>query len=225
MLDISKQFKEFKVFEVAFFSEKRELQKLLCTVKSIESNRIVINANNQKNKNIFASSDDELQLHIYTEQGVYSATSKVLLVSKGIISTEYVITYPENSKHSQRREYFRAEIAVNFALTVFNDGDSEQVIINSTTKNICGKGMSYIADEPLGGYSTLEVEFFFQERVIRSFAELVYTQPIMVGEKQQYINAFTLTDISKHNIEFIIKKCFLHQLDLRKKPITPLRPE
>lgn len=219
MLDIYKQFKDFKVFEVAFFNEKKELQKLLCTVKSIESNRIVINANNQKNKNVLAKAGDELQLHIYTESGVYSATSKVLLATTGLISTEYIITYPENSKHSQRREYFRADIPVKFALTIFNDDTKEQITVNATTKNICGKGMSYISDTPFPDYTSLQIEFFFAERTIRTFAELVYTQPIIINEKRRYINAFTLVDISKNNIEFMIKKCFLHQLDLRKKPL------
>lgn len=218
MLDFYNQFKDFKAFEIAFLNSKKELQKLLCNIKSIESNRIVLNANNQKNKNIFAEVGDELKLHIYTENGIYSATARVLLVTRGLVSTEYIISYPANSKHSQRREYFRAEIPVKFILTVFPENNAEPYVIEATAQNVCGKGMSYIAQAPFPDYYSLELEMFFEERSIKTSAELVYTRPVQIGGIPHFINAFTLTSISKRDIEFIVKQCFLHQLHLKKKP-------
>lgn len=219
MLDLYNQFKEFKAFEVAFFNEKRELQKLLCNVRSIENNRVIISASNQKNKNIFAEVGNELQLHIYTESGIYSAQSKVLQVTKGMINTEYVIAYPANSKHSQRREYFRAEIPVTFKLTITPlKSNKEPYVISSKARNVCGKGLSYISPTPFLDYKSITVEIFFDEKTVKSEAELVYTQPVQINGKDCFINAFYLTDIAKKDIEFIVKKCFLHQLNLKKKP-------
>ena len=101
MLDIYNQFKDFKSFEVVFANKGKELQRIICSVKSIENNRIILDASNKKNENIFANVGDDLKLYIYTESGMYSATSKIILVSKGILNTEYVIAYPANSKHSK----------------------------------------------------------------------------------------------------------------------------
>lgn len=218
MVDIYDQFKDFKHFEVVFHNKGNELQKIYCNVKSIESGSLIISANNQKNKNVFAEIGNDLQLYIYTETGIYSASSKVILVSKGMINTEYIISYPTDSKHSQRREYFRADIPVKFALTVYPSENLEDcVVIKSTARNICGKGLSYISNKPFIDYIAIGVELYFDEKMVKTSAQLVYTKPIIINGQTKFIHAFTFTDISKSNIEFIIKKCFFHQLDLRKK--------
>lgn len=228
MVDIYNQFKDFKSFEVVFLNSEKELQKLFCTVKSIENNRIFINANNQQNKNMFANIGDDLTLHIYTENGIYSASSKVLLVSKGIVNTEYVISYPENSKHSQRREYFRADLAIDFSMNVFENIEPESAtnhqkqivfVVDSKTRNICGKGMSYMSDKPFPEATMIELSLHFKEKTVSTSASLVYSKQIVVNNRPKFIHAFTFTDIAKKNIDFIVKKCFLHQLDLRRRMV------
>lgn len=219
MVDIYNQFKDFKSFEIVFFNKEKELQRLFCSVKSIENNSLVITANNQKNKNVFAHAGDNIQLHIYTESGIYSSSSKIIMVTKGLLNTEYIITYPTNSKHSQRREYFRADIPVKFTMTVFpNENIEDCLVIESTTRNICGKGMSFISNKPFLDYIAIGVELFFDEKIVKTSAQLVYTKTIVINDQTKFIHAFTFTDITKKNIEFLIKKCFLHQLDLKKRP-------
>lgn len=217
MADIYDQFKDFKSFEAVFSDKEKQPQRLFCTVKSIENNRIILNASNKENKNIFAEEGTELKLHIYTENGIYSAISKVLLATKGIVNSEYIISYPANSKHSQRREYFRADLAVHFIMTIALDSHGKVFTIDSNTKNICGKGMSYISDMPFPDYNMVDIELLFKERSVRTFANLVYSKPIIIANKPKYIHAFSFTNISPTNIDLIVKKCFLHQLDLRKR--------
>lgn len=218
MIDIYNQFKDFKAFEVVFLDENSETQKLFCTIKSIENNSIIIDANNQKNKNIFAKVGDELKLHIYTENGIYTATSKVLLADKGILNTEYVISYPANSKHSQRREYFRADMDIKFKMQVINDAESGgNVFVESKTRNICGKGMSFVHDRDFTDYDSIEIEILFEEKSIKTQAALVYSKQIIVGNHPKFILAFNFNTISTKDIDFIVKKCFLHQLNLRKR--------
>ena len=228
MVDIYNQFKDFKSFEVIFTNSAKELQKIFCTVKSIENNRIIINANNQQNENVLAAVGDNLTLHIYTENGIYSASSKILFVSKGLVNTEYVIAYPANSKHSQRREYFRADMAIDFNMIVSANLEDESAtgfknevifVVDSKTRNICGKGMSYIFDKPFPELTTIKLELYFKEKNISTSACLVYSKQIIINNRPKYIHAFTFIDITKKNIDFIVKKCFLHQLDLRKKMI------
>lgn len=217
MVDIYDQFKDFKSFEAVFFNEQNQLLRLFCDVKTIEHDKIIISASNKKNKNVTAKIGDELKIHIYTDNGIYSAVSRVINVSKIGANTEYVITYPSNSKHSQRREYFRADIAVDFKLTSIIA--ETPVNIESKTKNICGKGMCFISDKPFPEHESIEIELFFKERIITTLASLVYSKPIVVGSRPKFIHAFTFTNISKNNIDFIVKKCFLHQLELRKKQV------
>lgn len=220
MVDIYNQFKDFKSFEVAFTNGDGILQKIFATVKSIENDRLVIIANNEGNKNIFANVDDELTLYIYTENGIYSSTSKIFERTKGLITTEYVISYPAHSKHSQRREYFRAEIPVKFEMVIYTDNTyTEQTLLKGTTRNICGKGMSFLSNKPFIDYKALELELSFEDRTVKTSAELVYSQTLKLNGKPIFVHAFTFTDISQKNIDFIVKKCFLYQLDLRKKPI------
>lgn len=216
MADIYDQFKDFKSFEVTFYNDNNELQKLFCNVKSIENSSIVIDADNAQNKNVFAKIGDELKLYIYTENGIYSATSKVLNANTGVLSTEYIISYPVNSKHSQRREYFRADLNVKFRMFVSPISDIN-FMVETMTRNICGKGMSYLADTQFPEYSSIMLELLFDDKTINTQAKLVYSKQIVVGSKPKFIHAITFTSISQKDIDFIVKKCFLHQLDLRKK--------
>lgn len=216
MVDLFNQFKDFKSFEVVFRRGEGP-QKIYCTVRSIENNRIIIDANNQKNNNVIASVGDELQLHIYTENGVYSANSKVLLVDKGLLNTEYSIIYPTNSKYSQRREYFRADMPINFKMSVITDENTNEGFeIESVTRNICGKGMSYISNKPFPEYSSIKIVLDFKEKVINTTALLVYSKQMLIDGLPKLVHAFTFTEISQRNIDYIVKKCFLYQLDLRK---------
>jgi len=218
MVELYNQFRDFKSFEVVFVNKDRELQKIYCDVKSIEHDRIILHANNKKNNGIKASVGDEFKLHIYTESGIYSATSRILLATEGIINTEYVIAYPANSKHSQRREYFRADLHIPFKINVFCVDSMEMpFLIEGRTRNVCGKGMSYISDKIFTEHDALEISLSFKEKEIKTTATLVYSKQVIVENRPKYIHAFTFNNITKQNIEFIIKQCFFHQLDLKKK--------
>lgn len=218
MADIYDQFKDFKSFEVTFENKNNELQKIFCTVKSVENDSIILDANNQENKDIVAEKDTELKLYIYTESGIYSAASKVLSVSSGIMNTEYAIAYPANSKHSQRREYFRADLSIEFKMNVVNNEDSSKsFFVDSKTRNICGKGMSFVYDKPFPEYSSIDIDLIFPDKTISTSAAIVYSKQIVVGSHPKFIHAFAFTNISQKNIDFIVKQCFLHQLELRKR--------
>ena len=220
MVDIYSQFKDFKAFEVTFENKQGELQKIFCTVKNIENDSMILDSDNKKNKNIFADVGNELKLYIYTENGIYSASSKVLKVDKGLIKTEYFIDYPTNSKHSQRREYFRADMNVSFQMTVSPKEESaEPIIIDSITRNICGKGLSYVSDNPFPEHEHINVTLFFNERAITTNATFVYSKQIVMGNHPKFINAFAFNSISQKDIDYIVKKCFVHQLEVRKRQL------
>lgn len=217
MVDIYNQFKDFKSIEVAFVNEEKRLHKIYCSVKSIENNRIVLDANNQRNRNTFAKVGDDLKLNIYTESGVYTSSSKIILVTKGIINTEYVISYPAESKHSQRREYFRADLPIKIKVFIESENPSALTMHEGVTRNICGKGLSVLSNSMIENYKSIEIKLYFDEQTIETHAELVYTKQVIVHNKPKFVHAFMFTDIDKRSVDFIVKKCFLHQLELRKR--------
>lgn len=217
MVDIYEQFRDFKSFEVTFEDENGDNQKLFCNVKSVDNRAIVIEADNKVNK-VQANVNDELKLYIYTDNGIYSAVSEVLEATRHDKLTEYIIAYPENSKHSQRREYFRADLYVGFKMDIIFSTDSGSGMhIDATTKNICGKGMGYVGDSPFPAYESIKLSLLFEEKTVKTSARLVYSKQIIVHNKPKYIHAFTFTDISQRDIDFIVKKCFLYQLEMRKR--------
>lgn len=219
MFDLYNQFKDFKSLELVFLNSKKEPQKIFCSVKSIEAANIVLNAVNQENKNIFASVGDEVKLYIYTETGVYSAVSKIILATRGVFNTEYVISFPVNAKHSQRREYFRAELPIEFHMCILTSEDDPEknLIMDAKTRNICGKGMSFITDSVFPEHEAIELDLIFPDKTITTAVRLVYSKQVYLANKPKFIHAFTFTDISQKNIDFIVKQCFLHQLELKKK--------
>jgi c-di-GMP-binding flagellar brake protein YcgR len=217
MLDIFKQYKDFKAFEIVYYNEDKQPHKILCTLQNIEDDRIVVHADIKKNHSAYARLGDDVQMNIYTELGVYSSMSKILSVEKRTTLTEYVLAYPQYSRHSQRREYFRADIAIKFEMQV-TTLENRVFNITGVTKNICGNGMCYISDKSFSGYSDIKLRLLFEKKAIDIGAELVYSRPQIINNVcTKFINAFTFNEISEKDTDFIVQQCFLHQLKLRQK--------
>ena len=70
----------------------------------------------------------------FSEDGVYSATSRIISSNYLNETTFYMLSFPSNIKHSQRREYLRADIQTDFVLSIFL-GDEEVNKIFAKTKN------------------------------------------------------------------------------------------
>src|SRR5574344_647411 len=134
MVDLYDEFRNFKSFEVIFDDKDGHPQKLLCTVQHIENDKITVHADNKKNKGIVACVGDNIILHIYTENGIYTSTSSIYSVDSGIVNTNYVIAYPTHIKHSQRREYFRAKLKIKFTMTITLDENSNTAEVYGETR-------------------------------------------------------------------------------------------
>ena len=150
--------------------------------------------------------EKEIEINIYAEDGVYSATSRILSSNYLNETTFYMLSFPSNLKHSQRREYLRADIETDFAMKVMLEGTQVGKII-STTKNICAKGLAFVSDRQIGAYSSLEVDLFLAGKEINTNAELVYSIPIRVDNVFKFLTAVTFTTISKEEMNFITLQC------------------
>ena len=154
--------------------------------------------------------EKEIEINIYAQDGVYNATSRILSSNYLNETTFYMLSFPSNIKHSQRREYLRADIETDFAMTVEFEGTQEDRII-ATTKNICAKGLAFISDKQMNAYTKLDIELFLAGKQINTHAELVYSNPIRINNSFKFLTAVTFTDISKEEMNFITLQCMKYK--------------
>lgn len=172
-----------------------------CTIYYVENEKLTVFFDKQTDL-----PEKEIEINIYAQDGIYNATSRILSSNYLNETTFYMLSFPSNIKHSQRREYLRADIETDFAMKVYFDGQEIEKII-STTKNICAKGLAFIADRQMGAYSNLEVDLFLAGKEIKTQAELVYSTPIRVDNTFKFLTAVTFTSISKEEMNFITLQC------------------
>jgi pilZ domain len=154
--------------------------------------------------------EKEIEINIYAQDGVYNATSRILSSNYLNETTFYMLSFPSNIKHSQRREYLRADIETDFAMTVEFEGTQVDRII-ATTKNICAKGLAFISDKQMNAYTKLDIELFLAGKQINTHAELVYSNPIRINNSFKFLTAVTFTDISKEEMNFITLQCMKYK--------------
>ena len=153
--------------------------------------------------------EKEIEINIYAQDGVYNATSRILSSNYLNETTFYMLSFPSNIKHSQRREYLRADIETDFAMTVEFEGTQVDRII--ATKNICAKGLAFISDKQMNAYTKLDIELFLAGKQINTHAELVYSNPIRINNSFKFLTAVTFTDISKEEMNFITLQCMKYK--------------
>lgn len=218
MLNIYEQIQSIRSFEFSFTNNHGEMQSIECSVNFIDKDNIVVIANNHRNKHFVAKSGNEINVYVYTEYGVFTAVSKVINVFEGVINTEYVISHLEQSKHFQRREYFREPIVVDTDITIITKTPAtKDYLISTKTRNISGKGISFVSNCQISDFEVIIVELYFAEKIITAMAVPIYNQKIQYYNQTKLIYGFNFIDISQKDTDFIVKKCFLHQLEIRKK--------
>ena len=172
-----------------------------CTIYYVENDKLTVFFEKQTDL-----PEKEIEINIYAEDGIYNATSRILSSNYLNETTFYMLSFPSNIKHSQRREYLRADIQTDFALTIEFEGTQVDKII-ATTKNICAKGLAFVADKQMSAYTKLEVDLFLAGKKIKTAAELVYSNPIRVDNTFKFLTAVTFTTISKEEMNFITLQC------------------
>lgn len=172
-----------------------------CTIYYVENEKLTVFFDKQTEL-----PEKEIEINIYSQDGIYNATSRILSSNYLNETTFYMLSFPSNIKHSQRREYLRAEIEADFAMRVMFDGQEFEKII-ATTKNICAKGLAFIADKQMGAYTELEIALFLAGKEINTKAELVYCTPIRINNAFKFLTAVTFTDITKEEMNFITLQC------------------
>lgn len=174
---------------------------LYCTIYFVENDGITVFTDNKNQL-----SEQDIEINIYSFDGIYYAKSKILSSNELNGQIFYRLAFPMHIKHTQRREYLRADIETDFTLNVTHYEDEVEKI-SSVTKNICAKGLCFIASKPIKTYSQLSIELYLGGRVIFTHAEIVYSNPVRVNNSFKFMTAVTFTDVSKEAMDFITKEC------------------
>lgn len=217
MSDIYQKYDEFKNFEILFKGYDDEIHKVSGKVRAIESSNIIVYTSKKKNRFTDIPEGASIKVYVYTENGIYTADSKIIF-SEDYDEDHviYTIDYPSHSRHSQRREYFRADMNVPLKVTIVKDilsGISDT--INVRSRDVCGNGVSFISEHKIPRHEEIFVSLEFPEKIIETSAKLVYTREKESHGKMYYVTALHFTTITPRNIDFIVKKCFLYQLRLK----------
>lgn len=175
-----------------------------CTIYYVENDKLTVFFDSQTEL-----PEKEIEINIYSQDGVYNATSRIISSNYLNETTFYMLSFPSNIKHSQRREFLRADIEADFSMRVLFDGTEVEKII-STTKNICAKGLAFVSDRQMTSYSRLVVNLFIAGKEIETDAQLVYSTPIRVNNTFKFLTAVTFTTISKEEMNFLALQCMKH---------------
>ena len=198
--------KEQQKIELILDSDRR----IYGVVTSVVGDRVTISTEQK----VILKVNQPLEINTYSDNGVYSGQSKVIDYSWEYKKRIIVIEYPKEIKHSQRREYLRANIITDFKLTI-SDGEEDDPVtteINSKTRDICGKGFSFFYKRPLSQFSKYSATINLKGREILSSCRLVYTKVAVFDGKPQFINAFVMTGITLDDTKFITDECMKFQL-------------
>ena len=202
MVDFFIFIKEQQKVELIFNKDRR----VYGVITSVIGDKVTIVTEQKINPN----KNQYVEINSYSENGVYCGETKVLDTKWEYKKRSIIIEYPKEIKHSQRREYLRANIKAKYELTIINEENTS--FIKGETKDICGKGISFYYEKPLSQFSKYNVKIKLKNREILSSCQLVYTRVAIVDMKPKFINAFVLTGITLDDTKFITDECMKYHL-------------
>ena len=187
-----------------------------CLIKDIEQEYINFVATSDYTDQVQAGAP--LEVRIYSQSGIVKAEATLLKTYKQNSTLCYTTTYPTPFEHTQKREYYRADIHIPVKLLILlQNGQVKN--IEATTKNISGRGMCFVSVEPeIPNYHSITINFTLNGRFFVVTGDYVHSTPVKYKNATLYIHAFKFISIEAEDINFIVKECFLHQL--RQKKVT-----
>lgn len=212
--DLIKDKSDVKFAKLLFNKGTDDALSFNCLIKEIKDETVTFIGMSDYSDQVDAGAP--IDIKIYSTNGVVAANATLLRVLKIGHSPLYITTYPKAYDHTQKRAYYRADMHLPVSLLVVKpDGATRK--IDATTKNISGRGMCFISLEPeFPQYHSITVQLKFKERFIVATADYVYTNPVLYKDVKLYVHAFKFIGIEPEEINYIIKECFLFQIQKTK---------
>ena len=150
---------------------------------------------------------ESVTIYAHTPEGVYNIEADVLDFGDDYCK----LSIPRIIKHSQRREFLRADLKIKVILN-FRDREYEEQTYEVRTINVCGRGICFNFREDITYAKDIRLELFLSDRIVKTNASVVYIKPIETPEGLMFMTAMTLTTISDADVNAIVRECFLYKL-------------
>lgn len=213
MSDIYTSYNQFKKVELIYINEAEVQETFSCEFYAIKNSCIIVKADKDVNENRMLPRDVLVQIKVYLNSGIYTSETHVLEIQEKSRCVYYILQYPNTSEHHQRREFYRADIQVPVAVTVVTELLHNKFYkFNTRSKNICGNGICFVSESQITDNEAIYLAIDFVGRTIEVSCELIHSKSRVIKGREVFENALKFTDIKSRDVDFIVQKCFQHQL-------------
>lgn len=192
-------------------------------IKSVEDDYILIDFLFNKGVEYPILIGKQVDIKFKTSDGVYTGNCEILGKDDKSAISGIKISFPQNIKHIQQREYVRVPLKLKTEIVIFFDENGEDITVFDTkTVDISGSGLCFITDEPIKkhvksvGFVTLHIP---EEPPIEISLKHIYSREFSANGKKRFKNAFTFIEIEEEAREKLLSEIFLFQLEMKKNRI------
>lgn len=220
MYDFIKELGKIDV-EYSYSGLEEDKVTLKSYIKSIEADYILIDFLFHKKSEFVIPSGQWAKINFKNRTGIHSGNCLVLGRDDRSTICGIKISFPQNVKFIQQREYVRVPLKLNIELVVFYDEEGSNIeTFNASTLDVSGSGFCFVSDQPVE--NPFKVVAFVtlpspNEKPIEVSLKHIYSRPFFVRGKERYKNAFTYDDIDEKLREKILKEILLFQFEMKKK--------
>ncbi len=170
-----------------------------------QNDHYLISILRDNNKTVTLKAGQEVNIHLYTPEGVYNLSCKILEVYEKY----YKISLPKTIKRAQRREFIRVNMRIPMKIIV---GDTQKRVYDVISNNISARGCGFYCKDEIGAQEKITVQFSIDGKPIQTFANLVSCKPkpLISGVGRHTVSLY-FTSVSQSNIDLIVKECFTFQ--------------
>ena len=138
--------------------------------------------------------------------GLEASQPDVEKTVKGPISK---VAFDENNNLTKAGEGFAAKNGVTKDDLYVEDNKA----ISLTTKNISGRGLACITNEPLPDFADKKLVLHLSDRDINIISRKVYSNKMEIQESDLYLNGIEFMGISEDDVSIILKECLKFQMN------------
>lgn len=219
MPDIYDFIKELAPVEIEYMDSNDVYHCLNSHIKSLDEDFILVAPPQRNNAAINIPDGQEININFKTENGLYSAASKV--ISKQLDSISGLkVSYPHKSQLLERREFVRVPLNLKVEIIKFLDSTGLNIDkIEVMTRNISGSGLCFVSDKVLDNYYDIHCKIYLEknDEPIYVRCDHLYSKKVKINQERAYLTALSFSGISDEGIAKIVKACFKYQIDHRNK--------
>ena len=205
MIDVYKFLKNYTKVEIIYTNTAGKQYTYYTEIKEVLDDKILMTYPAGINEFKVSSDYTKLTAVFCTEDGVLSGN--INLVKADIDKGTILVSFPYNNQFCQRRENTRVPMHVDVEITV-ND-----TVFYLKSKNISGKGVACLTDEPLPDFNDARIVIHMPTKNIITVCKKVYSKEIDLEDSKTILNGIMLTGIKDEDVNIIVKDSMKFQLE------------